>query len=136
MRKQGLIGVIWETRSVGGNSKQIMLSTYIKLFNNTFNEQKWQKYNCMKINNISRYIDMIKLNPISTRWKISRRGQITFLYRNHSVYVSSIIIVTQEKENPGCFGKRWSQDVIINKQYLSRYLDLYNAHLPLVNTTF
>lgn len=52
---------------MGGNSKQIMLPTYIKLSNNTFNEQKCQKYDCMKINNISRYIDMIKLNPISTR---------------------------------------------------------------------
>lgn len=45
----------------------------------------------------------------------------------------NIIIVTQKK---GCFGKRLSQDDIINKQYLSRYLELYNAHLPLVNTIF
>lgn len=54
-----------------------------------------------------------------------------------TVFMSvTLLLSLKRKKNPGCFGKRWSQDDIINKQYLSRYLELYNAHLPLVNTIF
>lgn len=48
----------------------------------------------------------------------------------------TLLLPLKRKKNLGYFGKRLSQDDIINKQYLSRYLELYNAHLPLVNTIF